>query len=306
MQTILGAGGVIATELAKTLPQFTNRIRLVSRNPQPVNAADEVLKADLLHYDQVIKAVEGSEVVYLTAGLKYHTPTWREQWPRLMQHVITACIQTNCRLVFFDNVYAYGKVNGWMTEETPYNPCSKKGEVRAQIATRLMEEVHKKNLQAMIVRAADFYGPRTPLSFATVMVFEKFRKRKSAQWMLNDQTKHSFTYTPDAGRATAMLGNNFAAYNQVWHLPTFETALTGKEFIEEAARAFGVKANYQVLSRGLLRVVGWFTPEVRESMEMLYQFETDYLFSSKKFEAGFSMKPVSYRDGLAATAASMK
>ncbi|MCB0684622.1 MAG: hypothetical protein KDC32_27455, partial [Saprospiraceae bacterium] len=31
MQTILGAGGAIGIELAKALPQYTDRIRLVSR-----------------------------------------------------------------------------------------------------------------------------------------------------------------------------------------------------------------------------------------------------------------------------------
>jgi len=31
------------------------------------------------------------------------------------------------RLVFFDNVYMYGKVEGVMTEQTPFHPCSKKG-----------------------------------------------------------------------------------------------------------------------------------------------------------------------------------
>lgn len=34
MQTILGAGGIIARELAKNLPQYTNDIRQVSRKPQ--------------------------------------------------------------------------------------------------------------------------------------------------------------------------------------------------------------------------------------------------------------------------------
>ena len=34
--------------------------------------------------------------------------------------------QPVAKLIFFDNVYMYGKVNGIMTEETAFNPCSKK------------------------------------------------------------------------------------------------------------------------------------------------------------------------------------
>ncbi len=37
MQTILGAGGPIGTELAKALPEFANQIRLVCRHPKAVN-----------------------------------------------------------------------------------------------------------------------------------------------------------------------------------------------------------------------------------------------------------------------------
>ena len=70
MQTILGAGGAIGIELAKTLPIYTDKIRLVSRNPERVNEADEVFKADISKYEEVVKAVEGSEIVYrqLRAG----------------------------------------------------------------------------------------------------------------------------------------------------------------------------------------------------------------------------------------------
>lgn len=42
MQTILGAGGAIGIDLAKELLAYTDKIRLVSRNPVKVNAGDEL------------------------------------------------------------------------------------------------------------------------------------------------------------------------------------------------------------------------------------------------------------------------
>jgi nucleoside-diphosphate-sugar epimerase len=239
MQTILGAGGIIGKELAKSLPKYTDRIRLVSRNPKKVNPSDEIISADLLDADQIMKAVQGSEIVYLTAGLPYNIKTWQSQWPVIMKNVIDACKKHNAKLVFFDNVYPYGRVKGWMTEDTPFNPLSKKGEVRKKIDDMILDEVRRGKLKAIIARAADFYGPNTPLSFVNVMVFDKLIREKKAQWLINDQAKHSLTYTPDAGKATAILGNTGNAYNQVWHLPTDRNALTGKEFIEKAAQEFG-------------------------------------------------------------------
>ena len=306
MQTILGSSGVIGNELAKSLTQYTNKIRLVSRNPKKVNPTDELFTANLLKAEEVIKAVEGSEIVYLTVGIQYKTSMWQQQWPLIMKNVIEACKQNNSKLVFFDNVYVYGRVNGWMKEDTPIKPVSRKGEVRKQVTEMLMNEVKNGNLKAIIARAADFYGPNTPLSFVTVTVFENFKKGKKAMWFIDAEKKHSFTYTPDAGKATAILGNSDSAYNQIWHLPSDRNVLTGKEFIELSAKAFGVKPEYTVLKKWMITVVGLFNSNVRESVEMLYQNDSDYLFDSTKFEKAFNFRPTSYEEGIIKTVNSLK
>jgi nucleoside-diphosphate-sugar epimerase len=300
MQTILGAGGVIANNLAMHLPEYTQQIRLVSRNPKPVLGTEELVPADLLNRDQVSRAVAGSEIVYLTAGLTYNIKVWQTQWPALMRNVLDACQEHGAKLAFFDNVYSYGRVNGWMTEETPYNPCSKKGEVRAKIATLLMDEARQGKLQAMIVRGADFYGPNSPLSFLTAMVFDNLKKGKAAQIMVDAEKRHSFTYTPEAGQAMAMLGNTPSAFNQIWHAPTAPNPLNTRQIVEIAADILGVPPKFTVLSRPMLRMVGWFVPVVRESIEMLYQNDQDYLFDSSKFNQAFGFEPVAYAAGIAA------
>ena len=306
MQTILGSSGVIGNELAKSLTQYTNKIRLVSRNPKKVNPTDELFTANLLKAEEVLKAVEGSEIVYLTVGIQYKTSMWQQQWPLIMKNVIEACKQNNSKLVFFDNVYVYGRVNGWMKEDTPIKPISRKGEVRKQVTEMLMNEVKNGNLKAIIARAADFYGPNTPLSFVTVTVFENFKKEKKAMWFIDAERKHSFTYTPDAGKATAILGNSDSAYNQVWHLPSDRNVLTGKEFIELSAEAFGVKPEYTVLKKWMIKMAGLFNSNIRESVEMLYQNDSDYLFDSTKFEKAFNFRPTSYEEGIIKTVNSLK
>jgi nucleoside-diphosphate-sugar epimerase len=306
MQTILGSSGIIGKELAKALPQHTNKIRLVSRNPKKINESDELFKANLFNADETMKAVEGSEIVYLTVGLQYDTNIWRTQWPPLMKNVIGACKKNKSKLVFFDNVYSYGKVNGWMTEETLAKPDSEKGKVRAELSEMIMNEVKQGNLKAIIVKAADFYGPETPLSFVNIMVFDNFKKGKKAQWFIDVNKKHSFTYTPDAGKGTAILGNTESAYNQVWHLPTNRSVLTGKEFIELAAKAMGVKPEYTVVKKWMVQMLGLFNKVVKESVEMLYQNDSDYLFDSTKFEKAFNFKSISYEEGILNTAKSMK
>jgi nucleoside-diphosphate-sugar epimerase len=301
MQTILGANGNIANELAKVLPHYTSQIRLVSRHPKPVNPTDQVLAADLLDPQQTDAAVQGSEVVYLTAGLVYNHKVWQAQWPVLMRNVLDACARHGAKLVFFDNVYMYGRVAGPMTEDTPVRPVSRKGQVRAQVAQMLLDDVAQGRVTALIARSADFYG-KSPLSVPSVMLFDKLAQGKAGQWMVSDRFRHSYTYIPDAGRATALLGNTPSAYNQVWHLPTDPQHLTGREFIGLAAQAFGVPPKYQVLPRWMLQMVGWFVPVVGQSIEMLYQNDTDYIFDSSKFARHFDLRPTPYAQGLAEVA----
>jgi len=127
MQTILGANGTIATELAKELKlRFTSDIRLVSRTPQKVNATDQLLAADLLDADQTDAAVNGSDIVYFTVGLPINGALWETQFPRMMENVIAACKRHHAKLVLFDNTYMYPAQKELLTEATPFVPVGQK------------------------------------------------------------------------------------------------------------------------------------------------------------------------------------
>ena len=299
MQTILGAGGTIGSELAKELKNYTDKIRLVSRIPKKINETDELFPADLTNADALRKAIEGSEVVYLTVGLEYDTKVWQKQWPFIMSNVIDACRKNKAKLVFFDNVYLYDRDGiPHMTEETKINPSSKKGKVRAEIAQLLMDNVKSGELTALIARSADFYGPKNEKSFLMETVYKNLKKGKSANWFMDASKIHSFTYTPDAAKATALLGNTPEAYGQVWHLPTDSQQLTGKQWVELFAKEMNVKPNYSNLKGWMVRGIGLFIPVMKEIHEMLYQYDRDYFFDSTKFNNRFQFKTTPYQEGI--------
>jgi nucleoside-diphosphate-sugar epimerase len=303
MVTILGAGGVIADELVKELAAHsTEPIRLVSRNPELLPGAAEAVSADLAILDDTVRAVSGSRIAFLVVGLKYDVKVWRQLWPRIMRNAIEAAKRAGARLVFFDNVYMYGKVDGPMTEETPFRPCSKKGEIRAEIASMLLDEMKSGSLTALIARSADFYGPRARTGIPNVLVFDKFATGAKAMWLANDSVKHSLTFTPDAARSLVLLAESETAWNQTWHVPTAPDPPTGKQFIGLAANAFGTPPRYQVLSRPMVWIAGRFDSTVRELYEMLYQYEFDYVFDSTKFTTAFGFEPTSYPEGVRRTA----
>ena len=298
MQTILGANGTIGSILAKELSSYTDKVRLVSRNPRKVNAGDELLSIDLFNPEYVDKAVAGSEVVYLLVGFEYKLKVWKRNWPSLMKAVIEACSKHNARLVFFDNVYAYDKESiGHMTEDAPLNPPSGKGLVRKELVDMLMAAVKAGKLNALIARAADFYGPDNERSMFIEMVIKNIKKGKKPMWLIDVNKKHSFTYTPDAAKATALLGNTPDAYGQVWHLPTDPRPFSVKELVERypGYKKKGITA----LQPWFIKLLGLFIPVMKEMPEMLYQYDRDYFFDSSKFNSRFNFRPTPYEEGMA-------
>lgn len=298
MHTILGAGGAVANALTRELMNTNESIHLVSRKPVKFTGKNITWqKADLLNYEEVLSAAKGSTVIYLVAGLVYDVAIWKVQWPIIMQNVINVTKATGARLIFFDNVYMYGLVNGAMTEDTPYHPTSKKGQVRAGIADMLMNEVKAGNINATIARAPDFYGTDSLNSFVDIMVLTKYAAKQTAQWIGDPNKKHNFIYIPDAGKAMFLLGQNPDSDKQVWHLPT-PPAITGKQFIDIAAQVYNVKPKFMRINKLMLWLTGLFQKVVMGIVEMYYQYDHDYIFDSSKFEKAFNFKPTSYEDGL--------
>jgi len=301
LYTILGAGGVIANELVNELLANKKNIRLVSRKPQIVPGT-EVMAADIVDPLQTRRAISGSSTVFLCAGLAYNHKLWETAWPKIIQNVIHACSEAQVPLIFFDNVYMYGKVDGAMTETTPYNPISRKGEIRALIAGKVMDRVKEGRLTATIARSADFYGPGADKTgVLNLLAISKLAKGKMANWLGADNVPHSYTYTPDAGKGLYILSQDAASFNQVWHLPTANPAPNGKEYIEMIAREAGVKPGYMSLKGWMVKIAGLFDTTTSELYEMMYQNNYPYIFDSTKFEKYFNFCPTSYEEGIRKT-----
>ena len=307
MQTILGSGGAIGIPLAQALKDYTDHIRLVSRNPKKVNETDELFPIDLNDLTQIDRAIEGSEIVYVVIGFEYKLSVWQTVWPAFMQAVIQSCVKHQSKLVFFDNVYLYDQETiPHMTESSAINAPSRKGKVRQQLHEMLMEAIADQSLTALIARAADFYGPDNKNSGLNMMVADRLLSGKTAQAFGDLSKIHTYTYTPDAAKATAILGNTADAYNQVWHVPTTKERLTSEQWIQLIAEEIKVPAKVQKVPLWMINVLGWFVPIMREFPEMMYQYELDYVFDSSKFEERFNMTATSPREGVRQLIESLK
>jgi len=299
--TILGANGNIAKVISTELGGKNLHIRQVSRNPKAVNTSDELIAADLTNPLEVLHAVSGSAVVFLCAGIKYSVPDWQRDWPIIMRNTLDACISTGAKLVFFDNMYALDPAHvGHLTEETPMNPQSEKGKVRKQILDMLWAEVKAGKLTALVARAGDFYGPGATNSFMNELVINKMKAGKSPQWLYAGDKRHSFTYIPDAGKATAFLALQTDSWNQTWNLPTDPSFASGQEITSMLNKHLGTTKNLQVMPAWLISILGLFIPVLKEVKELKYQSNEDYRLDSSKIEKAYGIKATPITIGLKA------
>jgi nucleoside-diphosphate-sugar epimerase len=288
MQTILGANGQIAEELAKELKRnYTSDIRLVSRNPKKVNDTDTLFPANLLDKQKTDEAVKGSEIAYLTVGLPMDTEMWTNQLPIIMQNVINACKKYNTRLVFFDNTYMYPQNDKPLTEESEFAPVGQKGKVRAEITIMLLEEIKLKNIEAVICRAPEFYGTGKTQSITNTTIFENVKQGKKLKVFLNDNTLRTLIWTPDASKAMALIANTSNTYNQTWHLPCDDKQLTYKQFISLVSEIYGKQFQYSVIPKFVFKVGAFFSKQLKEVQELLPRYEQNNIFVSTKFKQRF-------------------
>lgn len=298
MHTILGAGGTVANALTKELLLHNKEIRLVSRRPVNYTSTKITwIKADLLDYKETLNACLGSEVIYICNGVGAKNEDWKTMWPVIMNNAIAVAKETNTRLIFFDNTYMCGVVDGIMTEKTPYNPCTIKGEVRAEIAQKFMQEIKAGNIKGSIARAGGFYGTDSMISVLDSSVLNKFAQNKKAQWIGNPDFLHNFTYITDAGKGLSILGRDSNSDGEIWHMPT-AASIKGTDFIKIAASIYQVEPKYISVNKTMLTLVGLFNANVASISDMYYQYVRDYDFNSSKFETAFGFKPTSFVDGI--------
>jgi len=300
MQVILGANGIIGEELAKELrANYTNDIKLVGRNPKKVHAEDILSTGDLLKYEDVHKALENAEIAYITAGLPYRSEVWLQDWPKIMQNVIAGCIAHNCKLVYFDNTYAYPQDSILQTESTHLKSKGKKGKAKRMTAEILLKAIKEKKLHAVICRTPEFYGPGKTKGITNTLIFEKLKAHKKPKIFLKDTVVRTLIYTPDASRAMALIGNTPDTYGQTWHLPCDDNRLTYKGILAEISIQLDRTIPYKVLNSLVLKLASFFNKDIKETEELLPRYAIDNIFDSSKFKNRFpDFKVTSYQQGI--------
>jgi nucleoside-diphosphate-sugar epimerase len=299
LHVVFGTGPV-GMAVMDALMQRGKRVRMVNRSGRArVPDGVEVLGGDATDETFAREASEGASVVYFALNPPYDK--WPELFPPLQAGVLEGAAAAGAKLVAMENLYMYGPTDGrQLTEDLPLAPNTRKGSVRARMSEELMEAHRSGKVRVAIGRASDYFGPRVLSSAAGEQVFGRAVRGKSVQLAGDPDQPHTYSYVPDIGKGLAILGEREEALGQAWHLPSPET-LTTREFVEMIFQEVGKPARVQAAPKILLRAIGLFNPGIRETIEMLYEFEEPFVVDDSKFEREFGEQATPLREAIQRT-----
>jgi nucleoside-diphosphate-sugar epimerase len=218
---VLFGAGQVGHPLAYRLLTAGKRVRVVKRTAGHAPRECEVVLGDAADPEFCVRAARGATTIYHCMNPPYDTRIWAERVPRYMENLIAAAAQTSARLVVLDNLYMLGRSEGRpLNEDTPSNPCSRKGEIRARAAERLFEAHRRGDIVATSGRASDFYGPGGTLTGLGDFFWPRALAGKKAYSPYPLNVIHTYHYIPDVAAGLAALGcAEINAYGRPWMLP---------------------------------------------------------------------------------------
>jgi len=234
----------------------------------------------------------------------YSTRIWAELVPRYMDNLIAAAGQARARLVVLNNLYALGRPEGRpLNEDTPANPCSRKGEIRARASERLFDAHRRGEIVATEGRASDFYGPGGTQTGVGDLFWPRVLAGKAAYSPFALDAVHTYHYIPDVAAGLVALGCAGAdVYGRPWMLPC-APAGTLRDLLARFERKLGRGIMVRELPRWLMKATGLAVPIMRELGEMLYQWDEPFVVDDRRFRERFQMAPAGAEEAAGETVA---
>ena len=279
---VLGAGPVARAIVAALTKRGIEAV-VVSRSGTSISGAASVV-CDVRDATSLSNIVRDADAVYQGSQPEYHR--WPQEFPGHQQCIVDAMRGTNAVLVAVENLYGYGPTTIPLTEDLPLSATTRKGRVRADLWRSLENEYTSGRMKVTAGRASDFFGPYSLDSAVGERYFGPLLKGKKAEVVGNPHSLHSYTYVSDFGEALVRLALDERSLGRAWHVPN-APAITNQQFLEKAASMAGVQPKSVKRGRLSLALAGLFIPPAKETIEMLYEFEHDFVVDHSAYAAAF-------------------
>ncbi|OZC69344.1 epimerase [Rhodococcus sp. 15-725-2-2b] len=296
LHVVTGAGPVGWT-VAEQLAAQGHSVRVLTRSGSGPDHPIIERRAVDIEADDLRPHLSGATAIYHCTHVAYEDKVWRDKLEAMEKRVLDAAAGTV--VAFPESLYAYGRVDGPIREDSPRDATFRKLGVRTELLAA--RDAHA--TPTVSVAASDFYGPRVLTSHMGERVIAPILAGKPIRVVASADLPHSFTYVPDLAAAMITAAASPSLWNTVLHAPT-GPAVSQRSMIEMFSAAAGLTApKVGVIPAWVMRALRLVPGPMKELGDTLYQFRYPYVLDSSRSESILGQQPTSLVDGTAATMA---
>ena len=280
--TILGVTGGIGHAAATQFLAAGWHVKGFARtNRHPIQGV-EFIGGNADNLSDLMAATQGSDVVLNGLNLPYH------QWGNgaaeaLMSRVIAASVGKT--MLFPGNIYNYAATDRVITPDLPQKPQTYRGEIRKRMESQLKSAAQAGDLQAIILRAGNFYGSPVGGDFFAQLILREASKNRVC---LNPKrtVPNAWAYLPDMARAFTILAGqrqtlqNFENFHFAGHLATADQTYAA---MRDALPHIALKRTSYPWA--LLKAIGVFNPLIHGLVEMRYIWDNELGLKDDRLDA---------------------
>jgi len=294
----LGITGGIGGEVARALLARGWSVRALHRRPDEAAGATglgnevEWQEGDAMCRSDVLRAAAGvSVIVHAVNPPKYHN--WAGLALPMLENTIAAAKAERARVLFPGTIYNFGPdALPRVSEASPQNPRTRKGEIRVRMEERLQAAAGE-GARVLIVRAGDYFGPRAGNTWLSQGLLANQRQVRAVLYPGPRELGHAWAYLPDLAETMARLLEQDArlADFEVFHFRGLWLA-RGADMADAICRAAGIPTRrIYAFPWWCVRLAAPFVEMCREMLEMRYLWNTPVELDNTKLRGVIGAEP---------------
>lgn len=312
---VFGSTGAIGRHLIAVMSQQAHNwdIVAVTRSASTDKFSQfpkvQVAQGDASDKDAVLELCKGMDIVYSCIGFpKYETKYWAKQWPIVVDNLLEATkLNKGQKLIFCDNLYAYGATTNISPDQTSMVPPSTKSKpaIRSMLRQKFQERMKEAPNSIVVVGGADFFGPYvTSSSFLGDTFTKAIVEGKPAPICVGSNSViHDFCFAPDFAKALYVVALDDKANGKFWICPHTVHNKTLSEIAKDMSKLCGPNTTNSKVTAypgWSVRLLSPFVGFMWEMVEMLPFWSNDYTVDDSDFIQTFGVQATPYEEALQA------
>lgn len=278
---VVGANGRIGRAALDAFLEAGWKVRAFVRSGSAdrVRSGVTIFEGDAFDARAVAAAAEGADLIVNALNPPYER--WTTDLPRITASILHAAKESGASVILPGNVYNYGEgMPETLREDTPHAPTTRKGALREEMEAAYRRAAAE-GVQTIVVRAGDYIEQEQTGNWFDSYIANKVDKGVVTYPGPLDRV-HSWAFLPDVARAMVGLAE---ARSSLDAFDTFGFAgfsITGAELIAAIETAAGRSLEVKKFPWPIIRLLGLFSPAMREVIEMRYLWDVPHAVDGAK------------------------